>query len=353
MQIKSVLIAGAGAIGLTVADTLLKYDAKNVRILAGGERLERYEKNGLFVNGKKLDVQFAVASSAGAVSASGATSASAVHSAGTASPGDFSPDLIIISCKAHHLNQVLDDMAPYVGKDTLILSLLNGISSEEIIGKRFGAERIPLAMIIGTDAGHAGTETTFSKRGIINFGDPKNNVAKEGARNFGDAKNCSPRVQAIAEYFDKAGLPFEIPFDMSRKLWYKFMLNVGINQCSAVLKMPYAPFQSSVLANGEKNPRSSKEARELFVDAMREVIAVAACEHISLTESDITELCAVLDTISPDGKTSMCQDVCAGRKTEVELFSETVISLGKKHNVPTPINSVLYKQLRMLESRGV
>lgn len=330
MKIKSVLIAGAGAIGLTVADTLLKYDSNNVRILAGGERLSRYEKNGLFVNGKKIDVKFAVA--------------------GEKPKDDFLPDLIIISCKFHHLTQVLDDMAFYVKDDTLILSLLNGISSEKIIEQKFGRkERVPLAMILGTDAGHSGTETNFSNRGIVFFGNEKNCVNGEAASNFNDAKNCSPEVAAIAEYFERAGLPFEIPSDMARKLWYKFMLNVGINQCSAVLKMPYAPFQSNPLANGQPNPRSSKEAIEFFEGAMREVIAVAAKENVSLTEDDISQLRHTIDTLNPDGRTSMSQDVCAERKTELELFSATIIELGKKHNVSTPINQILYWQLRTLE----
>lgn len=337
MKIKNVLIAGAGAIGLTVADTLLKYDKENVRILAGGERLFRYKKFGLFVNGKKLDVKFAVAS--------GDTESKYNDS----SDKNFSPDLIIIACKAHHLEQVLCDMENYVGKDTLILSLLNGISSEIIIGKRYGDERVPLAMIIGTDAGHTGTETTFSKRGIINFGDDKNDVIGECADNFSAAKKCSQRIQDIAEYFSAASLPYEIPCDMTRKLWYKFMMNVGINQCSAVLRMPYGPFQSSVLADGKHNPKSSEDAKKLFISAMREVVQVAKAENISLSENDIETVCSTIDTLSPDGRTSMCQDVCAGRKTEVELFSEVVIALGKKHKISTPVNEVLYLMLKSLE----
>ena len=89
MTIKSVLIAGAGAVGLTVADTLAAYSESEVRVLAGGSRLERYRREGLTVTGRKLPIQMAPAGI----------------------PADsFEPELIIVACKFHHLNQILTKM---------------------------------------------------------------------------------------------------------------------------------------------------------------------------------------------------------------------------------------------------
>ncbi|OJF77368.1 MAG: hypothetical protein BKP49_02575 [Treponema sp. CETP13] len=308
-KIERVLIAGAGSIGLTVANTILESQKADLRILARGERLERYREKGLYVNGKKLQVKFADADSKKKEDSL-----------------TWIPDLIIVACKNHHLITILDDMANFVGKNTLILSLLNGITSEQTIRERYGQERTPLAMIIGTDAGHHGTETTYQNSGSIFFGDATNDT-------------YSKRVQLIADFFDRTGISYTIPQNMKRTLWYKFMCNVGINQSSAILKMPYKPFQ-------QKN----SPARNLMLSAMREAMAVSAPEGVNLNEDDITNWLKTLDSISPAGKTSMCQDVCAGRKTEVELFAQTVVELGEKHSIQTPVNKVFYQQLRMLEA---
>jgi 2-dehydropantoate 2-reductase len=216
-----------------------------------------------------------------------------------------------------------------VGEDTIILSLLNGISSEEIIGSKLGRERLPLAMIIGTDAFHKGTETTYSRTGIIHFGD-------------GEGKN-GKREEAIAEFFSGSGVAFKLEEDMKRALWYKFMINTGINQVTAVLRLPYG----AIMNRG--GPGEIPEARELIEEAMHEVIRVANAEGIGLDEGDIRNWYNTLNSLSPGGFTSMCQDVMAGRKTELEMFGLTMIGLGKKHGIPVPVNRFLYLQLKTIE----
>lgn len=96
---------------------------------------------------------------------------------------------------------------------------------------------------------------------------------------------------------------------------------------------------------------SLAEARELMESAMQEVILLAEARNIDLTEKDIKEWHAFLSTLAPTGKTSMLQDVEAGRKTEVEIFSGKVVSLGKACGVPTPVNETLYRILKVTEQR--
>ncbi|QTQ13321.1 ketopantoate reductase family protein [Treponema parvum] len=317
-EIKTVLIAGAGAVGLTVASTIYEWDPKSVYILAKGERLKKYKDSGLFVNGKKIDFLFADAQKA-----------------------DCKADLIIIACKFHHLAQIIDDIKNYVGKETYILSLLNGISSEEIIAKEYGLRRIPYALILGTDAQHKDCHTIFKQKGIIFFGEEKNPSVGGKA-----APECSDAVRLISDFFERSKVPYSVPNDMIRQQWVKFMINVGINQVSAVLKLPYGAFQ----ANGK--PFNIPFARELMTDAMKEVIAVSKPAGINLNESDMQEWFDFLDGLTPESCTSMCQDIKAGRKTEVEMFARTVITLGKKYGIPTPVNSVLEKQICSLEARA-
>jgi len=228
--------------------------------------------------------------------------------------------------KSHHLKRAIADMAGYVGPSTLVLSLLNGITSEDELSAAFGREKLPYAMILGIDAVRVGNETSFSSSGKIHFGDARNT---KGA--------WSERVSRIASLFARCGIDYVVPEDMLRSLWYKFMINVGINQASAVLRSTYGAFQRL------------PEAKAVMEASMREVIALSSALGTGLEESDIAAWKETLAGLSPEAKTSMLQDVEAGRKTEVEAFAGTVIALGEKAGVATPVNHLLFNMIRTIE----
>jgi 2-dehydropantoate 2-reductase len=147
-EISRVLIVGAGAVGAAVAGIL--QDSSSVSILAGGERASRYRAEGFLLNGIRRDFPIV-------------------------SPAESSePDLIIVAVKSYQLPQAIADMKRHVGPGTIILSLLNGISSEEALAAEFGEEKVPIAMILGIDAVREGNSTRFSGTGKIHFGDARN-----------------------------------------------------------------------------------------------------------------------------------------------------------------------------------
>ncbi len=117
------------------------------------------------------------------------------------------------------------------------------------------------------------------------------------------------------------------------------MMNVGVNQTSAILRSSYGDYASI------------PEAQQLLFSVCREVIPLAEKEGISLSDADIDEYIKIFKGLATDGKTSMLQDIEAGRKTEVESFALEVINLGKKHNIPTPLNEMLYLMIRVLEQK--
>ena len=95
--------------------------------------------------------------------------------------------------------------------------------------------------------------------------------------------------------------------------------------------------------------RVVQEARELMESAMREVMAIAGAAKVHLYEADLENWYSVLSGLSPQGKTSMLQDVEAKRKTEVEMFAGKVIELGKTYNIPTPINETIFRLISVIE----
>jgi 2-dehydropantoate 2-reductase len=79
---------------------------------------------------------------------------------------------------------------------------------------------------------------------------------------------------------------------------------------------------------------------------------VAESAGIGLSAKDVDEWEGILSGLSPTGKTSMLQDVEAGRKTEVEIFAGKVIALGIRYHVPTPVNTTVQHIIKAIENRG-
>ena len=232
----------------------------------------------------------------------------------------------MVALKHHHLKDALDDLRPLVGDRTVIISIMNGLESEEIIGDVYGAEKLLLSIAVGIDALRDGNHISYSNPGKILFGEATN-------------EEISPRVRQLQDAFSRAGIPHETPQDMQRTLWWKFMINVGMNQASAVMRAPYGVFQTSA------------DARALMQALMQEVITLAKASEVNLSEADIEDWRDILQTLSPEGKTSMLQDIEAGRPTEVDVFAGKVVALGRELGIATPVNTALLHAIRVLERR--
>jgi len=301
--IQRIAVVGGGAMGAFYASRFFDADPSCVSLVADGERYERLRAQGLVVNGRPYAIP-------------------------VLRPDDTAPpsDLVFVAVKNHHMDQALHDMRSRVGDHTVFLSVMNGIDSEEQLGRAFGMEKVLYAVALGIDGVREGNRVTYTTPGVVHFGEAEN-------------EEISERVRRVQELFDRADIPWETPEDMIRTLWWKFMINVGVNQSSAVLRAPYGVFQRS------------QEARDLMEEAMWEVIAVAERAGVSLTGQDIENWKTVLATLGPEGKTSMLQDIEAGRKTEVEIFSGRVLELGETYDVPVPVNRVLFQILKAMETQ--
>jgi len=303
-QLREIAVIGAGAIGAVYASMLHTAYPGRVRFLADADRARRLSQTGVVINGVRYDIP-------------------------TASPQalERAPDLVIVATKYHHLDEVNDILEATCRKDTIVLSILNGIDSEEIIASRLGWERVLYGMALAIDGVRSGNEITVSSSGIIYFGRARN-----------DAEDAA--VGAVREALTGAGISVEVPEDMLRMLWWKFMINIGMNQVSAVLGAPYREMQQN------------EHARILTDRAMSECVAVAQKEGIDLGESDIERWHEVLPTLAPDNKTSMLQDVEAGRKTEVEMLAGQLIERAQRHGVAVPLNEALFHMLKVYEARS-
>lgn len=303
-QLSEIAVIGAGAIGAVYASMLHTAYPGRVHFLADADRAHRLSQSGVMINGERYDIP-------------------------TASPQTLErvPDLVIVATKYHHLGAVNDILEAACGENTIVLSILNGIDSEEIIAARLGWDRVLYGMALAIDGVRSGTEITVSSSGTIYFGRARN--ATEDAA-----------VAAVREVLAGAGIAVEVPEDMLRMLWWKCMINIGMNQVSAVLGAPYGEMQQN------------EHARILTDRAMSECVAVAQKEGIDLGEGDIERWHEVLPTLAPGNKTSMLQDVEAGRKTEVEMLAGQLIERARRHGVEVPVNETLFHMIKVYEARS-
>ena len=300
-NIVSVVVVGAGAIGASIAVRLMEA-GKQVVISANGERKARYLKQGFVVNGRQYFLP--------------------VKDKYEADPAD----LVIIAVKNYSLEEAIEEMRPYVSINTIILSLLNGIDAVPRLRREFGEDSVPYAMILGIDALREGNRVQYLAKGRIFCGFEKEKVEKN-----------APTLAVLEEFFGTSDIAFVVPEDIVKEIWFKFMINVGLNQWSALIRAPYRLFQDS------------PHGQELLSKTMIEVISLSKRYGGNLEETDIDRAIAVLKTLAPQGKTSMLQDVEARRQTEVDAFAGAMKRLAKAADLDVPINAILYDAIRAIE----
>ena len=296
--IESALIVGAGALGLLYMPPFYKSLGDRCRFLAGRDRYESLKDRTFLINGK--EARFPV-----------------IHEDELTEKAD----LLLVAVKNHHLEDIIPLIKKAAGPGTIIVSVLNGIDSEDFLSRQCPDSTVLPCAVLGMDAVKEGHALTFTSWGKFIVG------TKENDRE-------APALRAFTELLERAGLSYVVPDDIQRELWYKWMINIGINQTSAVTGADYGEFQKE------------REAYDLMIDAMEETIAVAVKSGVDLREDDLVSWREVLHTLGAKGKTSMLQDMEAGRPTEVDCFAGKLVSLSDKLGVDTPVNRTLYRIIK-------
>ena len=300
-DIRTVGIIGFGALGVQFAYRLEQGGA-DVIVIADEARAAGYRQSGVLCNGEMYFPRVCTPAQAQQV------------------------DVLIFATKADGLISAMETAKAFVGPKTLLLSVLNGVTSEEQIAERFGAENVLYATAQGTDAVKEGRVLVYHSGASITLGERA-------------AGEVSPRAKSVADYLTEHGVNALAVGDMLRRQWGKLMFNVGLNQACMVFECDYAGIQ-----------REGK-AREIMQAAMREAQMIAGLEEQIITDDEFDAWVTMADGFSPNGKPSMRQDGEAHRKSEVELFAGTMVRLGSKHGVALPVNEWLYARIREIEAK--
>lgn len=294
-------IVGMGALGMMYGVHIMKQQGREaVSFIVDEERLRRYRQLTFTCNGEVLDADFQSCDV----------------------QEDF--DLVIVAVKYNSLASALETMQNCVGPDTIILSVMNGIDSEEIIAKRYGKEHLIYTVAQGMDAMRDGSTLRYTQMGNLCIGVPEGFLQEN--------------VDAVEAFFQEIQMPYKREEDILYRMWGKWMLNVGINQTCMVYDTTYS---------GATQPG---EARETLIASMQEVIELSKHTGVNLKQSEMDFYLMLISRLDPEGFPSMAQDRKAGRRSEVEMFAGTVIRMAEQYGLEVPANRFLYEQVQKIEA---
>lgn len=298
-EIKTVVLLGAGGIGSYFIWGLSDILGQNFCVAADGERAQRLKNNGLTINGVKYTLNVKTPDEAAGC------------------------DLLIVAVKYYNLSSALLDIRTIAGPETTVISLLNGVDSEEIISNAIGAEKVLYSMI-RFSVQHRGNETFF---------DPKR---AEGLL-FGekDSSVKSPRVIALENLLSKTNIRYEAVPNIVAAQWKKLMINVSGNLPQAVFGVGYgAYFDSEHLA-------------AIRIQLQKEVKCVADALHIPLELSDPNKA-----VFAPQTRFSTLQDLDNKKHTEIDMLLGVLLKKAKDNGVYIPYAEYTYHAIKVLEEKN-
>lgn len=301
VKIRTVAVLGAGAVGSYFIWGLEEKLGESLWVVADGDRQSRLAREGLVINGRKYKLNLRTPQEA--------------HGA----------DLLLVATKYGALKDALDDIAAIADEHTIVMSLLNGVDSEEIIAARIGGEKV-LPCFIKIPSERRGNEIRFDWKATLGV-------------YFGEAQSDASdvRVRAVADLLDGTKLRGHAVPDIMRQLWLKFALNVSNNLPQAILGCGIGAFWDSSYA---------AHLADCLAD---EVVALAAAKGIDISDGDPT---GRKTPVAKQARYSTLQDLDAHRHTEVDLFAGTVMRLGKELGIPTPYNDFAFHAIKALEEKN-
>ncbi len=301
MEFKKIALIGAGAVGSYILWGLSHKDELDLSVVASGKRKERIETEGLCINDKLYKPVVKTPQEA------------------------FGADLVIVAVKYNALPVAVLDIKEIVDEHTVLISLMNGVDSEDVIASEIGEEHIVPALI---------KVASERKQNRIYF-DPESTIGVVYGEKDGKS---SERTLALEQLFEGTGLHYRETDVILSEIWSKFRLNVGNNLPQAMLSVGVGAYSDS---------EHVAAIREGLVKELDE-IAKAKGIDISLADPSSTRGSKVFKR----ARYSTLQDLDAKRHTEIDMFSGALIRMGKQLGLSTPYNEFTFHMIKALEEKN-
>ncbi len=236
-------------------------------------------------------------------------------------------DVVLVGVKTWQVAEAAESIRPLLGENTLVLPLQNGVEAPAQLAKILGREHVcgGLAKIISFIAGPGHIRHTGADPYIA----------------LGELNNRpSDRVEQLRRALQQSGVKAEIPPDIAAALWAKFLFVASWGGVGAITRAPIGVI------------RSVAETRRMLEGAMQEVYQAAGAHKINLAPNTVSASMGFIDTLPPNGTTSMQRDIIENRPSEIDSWTGAVVRFGRDAGVSVPINEFIYNALLPLERKA-
>lgn len=230
-------------------------------------------------------------------------------------------ELVLLFTKTMHSEAALASVTHLVGEQTVGLSVQNGLGNERPLLAYFGPDRTVIGVTdYPADRGADGVITSADAGSVI----------------LGGLTPASAgRAERLAGVLSAAGFTAESAADIMVPIWEKVIFNAVMNTVSATTGL-------TVGAMGAEAP-----AQVLGEGVLSECFAVAEAHRVRFHEGRVQHKLAVAFREHGEHKTSMLQDVEAGRATEIEGIGGAIVRAGAERGIPTPVLTTLSNVVRL------
>lgn len=234
-------------------------------------------------------------------------------------------DLVIVLVKSFHTREAITGARALIGKDTLVLSLQNGLGHEDVIGEIVGRERVL--------AGKTYVGGVLLAPGRIVSG-------TAGKQTFlGELDGTvTERARRIAALFNDAGLATTVSDNILGVMWDKLLVNVATGALSGITRLPYGDLYAV------------PELKATALAAVAEAMAVARKAGIRLQFTEPEQAWKrAAEGLPAEFKASMLQSLEKGSITEIDFINGAVVRGGQRLGVATPVNATLVGCIKGIE----
>ena len=234
-------------------------------------------------------------------------------------------ELVLVAVKAYDNATALPLLEPMLGRDTIVLTLQNGVDSPNEVAAVAGEAR--------TLGGTTYIATALEAPGlIVQTGTHRRVVFGEA---FGDLPRTTDRVNRIHDAFAGADIQSFPVGDGRVPIWEKFVFLAALAGFTGAARLPIGPVWGDPFTRAQ------------FLAASREIEALARAEGVPVAADVVDRMIPYIDAIPGTMRSSLLIDLQLGKRIEVEALQGAVVRRAAKLGVPTPIVSTLYAVLKL------
>ena len=230
-------------------------------------------------------------------------------------------DIAMCCTKLWDVEPTAPKLKPLVANGGMVIPFQKGIDAPDMLREALGRDHVAGGIAyVNARIPTPGTVQVIGTLGLMRVG---------AFFGIGESK-----IHAFAEAGRAAGYGVEVPDDIRRALWDKFGMFCAMSGCTALSRQPIGVI------------RDDPDLRAMFVNAVREAVAVGRAEGVTLGDDFVDRQLAFIDALAPTATASMARDLVGGNRLELPWLSGAVVRLGRQHKVPTPIHDTIYAALK-------